>query len=204
MISQTNILHPLLVCSYLANNTRPDISFAVSQVARFKNRPKKSHASAVQMILRYLKRTADKGLVVKSDGTYDLKIRVDADFAGLHGRESDEFPNSARSRLGYIMTLGCIPLTWRTTIITAIGQSTLEAEYAALISAVRTAIPIRNLVIHLLPFFELPSPSNPVLTCTTIKVHISWPPVKEIQQEQTAFVEVALLLVSSASSDCKS
>jgi hypothetical protein len=51
---------------YLAINTRPDIRFAESQVARFYNDPKKSHASAVQMILRYLKRTADKGLV----GTY--------------------------------------------------------------------------------------------------------------------------------------
>jgi hypothetical protein len=151
---------------YLANNTRPDISFAVSQVARFNNNPKKSHASAVQMILRYLKRTYDKGLIVKPDGTYNLKIWVDADFAGLHGREPDTSPNSARSRLGYIMTLGGFPLTWRTTLITSICQSTLEAEYAALVSAVRAAIPIRHLVLDLLKFLDLPSPSNPTLTCT--------------------------------------
>jgi hypothetical protein len=151
---------------YLANNTRPDISFAVSQVARFNNNPKKSHASAVQMILRYLKRTADKGIIVRPDGTYNLKIWVDADFAGLHGREPAESPSSARSRLGYIMTLGGFPLTWRTTLITSICQSTLEAEYAALVSAVRTAIPIRNLVMDLLQFLKLPSPKSPVLTCT--------------------------------------
>jgi hypothetical protein len=151
---------------YLANNTRPDISFAVSQVARFNNNPKKSHASAVQMILRYLKRTADKGIIVKPDGTYNLKIWVDADFAGLHGREHATSPNSARSRLGYIMSLGGFPLTWRTTLITSICQSTLEAEYAALVSAVRTAIPIRNLVMDLLKFLDLPTPANPILTCT--------------------------------------
>jgi hypothetical protein len=63
------------------------------------------------------------------------------------------------------MMLGGFPLTWRTTLITSISQSTLEAEYAALVSAVRAAIPIRHLVLDLLKFFDLPSPSNPTLTC---------------------------------------
>eukprot|EP00972_Heterocapsa_arctica_P038481 5669739-Heterocapsa_arctica.AAC.1 len=36
---------------YLSTNTRPDISFAVSQVARFSHAPKKSHASAVKTII---------------------------------------------------------------------------------------------------------------------------------------------------------
>ena len=53
------------------------------------------------------------------------------------------------------MTLGGFPLTWRATLITAICQSTLEAEYAALVSAVIAAIPIRNLVMDLLKFLEL-------------------------------------------------
>ena len=39
---------------YLSTNTRPDIAYAVSQVARFGHNPKKSHATAVKMIVRYL------------------------------------------------------------------------------------------------------------------------------------------------------
>ena len=39
---------------YLSNNTRPDITFAVSQVARFCFSPKESHAMAVKKIIRYL------------------------------------------------------------------------------------------------------------------------------------------------------
>ena len=35
-------------------NTRPDIAFAVSQVAWFNSNPKQSHASAVKMIISYL------------------------------------------------------------------------------------------------------------------------------------------------------
>ncbi|KAI2491580.1 hypothetical protein MHU86_22985 [Fragilaria crotonensis] len=49
---------------YLSTNTRPDITFAVSQVARFNHSPKKSHAMAIKTIVRYLHRTADKGTIV--------------------------------------------------------------------------------------------------------------------------------------------
>jgi hypothetical protein len=57
---------------YLSTNTRPDITFAVSQVARFSHAPKHSHATAVKMILRYLKRTMDFGMTVHPTGTLDL------------------------------------------------------------------------------------------------------------------------------------
>jgi hypothetical protein len=49
---------------YLSTNTRPDITFAVSQVARFNHSPKKSHATAIKAIVRYLHCTADKGTIV--------------------------------------------------------------------------------------------------------------------------------------------
>ena len=42
---------------YSSGNTRPDITFAVSQVSRFTHAPKASHATAVKKILRYLSRT---------------------------------------------------------------------------------------------------------------------------------------------------
>ena len=49
---------------YLAANTRPDIAFAVHQAARFSHAPRQSHAIAVKRILRYLKETRDKGLIM--------------------------------------------------------------------------------------------------------------------------------------------
>ena len=85
------------VLLHLSNNTRPDISFAVSQVARFTHNPKESHASAVKSILRCLARTKDKGLIVTLDGTTDVTCHVDADFVGLHGEEPQEPPESAKS-----------------------------------------------------------------------------------------------------------
>ena len=49
---------------YLAANARPDIAFAVHQIARFSHAPRQSHAMAVKRILRYLKETHDKGLIM--------------------------------------------------------------------------------------------------------------------------------------------
>ncbi|CAJ1962760.1 unnamed protein product [Cylindrotheca closterium] len=57
---------------YLCTNTCPDISYAVSCAARFNSNPKVSHATAVKTILRYLKKTSDKGLIVNFNGTLDL------------------------------------------------------------------------------------------------------------------------------------
>ena len=45
---------------YLANNSRPDIAFAVHQCARFTHAPRNSHSVAVKRILRYLNGSRDK------------------------------------------------------------------------------------------------------------------------------------------------
>ncbi|KAI2499447.1 hypothetical protein MHU86_15031 [Fragilaria crotonensis] len=126
---------------YLSTNTRPDIAFAVSQVARFCHSPKRSHASAVKTLVRYLHRTSDMGMIVKPTGTLNLDCYVDADFAGLHGRDPDRSPTSAKSRTGYIITLGGCPILWKSHLQSEISLSTLEAEYSALSSAMRTLLP---------------------------------------------------------------
>ena len=71
---------------YLSTNTRPDITFAVTQVARFNHSPKKSHASAIKTIVRYLHRTSDKGTIDTPTGDLSIDCYIDANFAGLHGR----------------------------------------------------------------------------------------------------------------------
>jgi hypothetical protein len=39
---------------YISSNTRPDIQFAVHQVARFSHSHRKSHGQAIKRIFRYL------------------------------------------------------------------------------------------------------------------------------------------------------
>ena len=154
---------------YLSNNTRPDITFAVSQVARFTSKPKKSHAVAVQTILRYLQRTSDKGIIVAPDNTFNIKCWVDADFAGLYNREPDSSPNSARSRYGYITTFGGVPVYWKSQLISEICLSTLHAEYVGLSNALHLLIPLRGMVVNMLDFFERPIGSTPEIYCAVFE-----------------------------------
>jgi hypothetical protein len=133
---------------YLATNTRPDISFAVSQVARFNHNPKQSHAQAVKMIIRYLSRTKEMGTIVKPSGTLALDCYVDADFAGLYRRDPDSSPSSAKSRLGYIITLGGAPLIWKSQLQSEISLSTQESEYSSLSQSLRSLLPLRSLLLE--------------------------------------------------------
>jgi hypothetical protein len=130
---------------YLSTNTRADLSFSVSQVGRFGNGPKQSHASAVKTIVRYLKGTADKGLTFKPTGDMNLDGYCDADFAGLWRSEPPESPNSARSRGGYVVMLGGCPLIWKSKLLSNICLSTMESEYQTLSLMTLTLLPLRRL-----------------------------------------------------------
>jgi len=105
---------------YLSTNTRPDITYAVSQAARFSKAPKKSHATAIKTIVRYLNRTRDKGMTISIDDSLDLCCYVDADFAGLHRSDPPLSSSSAKSRTGYLITLGSFPIVWKSQLQTEI------------------------------------------------------------------------------------
>ena len=68
---------------YLAQNSRPDITYAVHQCARFTHAPRSSHATGIKRILRYLQGTNDKGLIMNPSTKFQVDCYVDADFAGL-------------------------------------------------------------------------------------------------------------------------
>ena len=78
-------------------NTQPDIQFAVSQCARFTADPRQSHEVALKRMGRYLKGTRERGLILNPDEALEIKLFVDADFAGLHGYEDPEDPSSVKS-----------------------------------------------------------------------------------------------------------
>jgi hypothetical protein len=132
---------------YLSTNTRPDIAMAVSQVCRFSNNPKKSHATAVKMILRYLKKTMNQGTIIRpTKNKLDLQLYVDSDYAGLYGIEKFENPDSVKSRMGYIIILGGWPLIWKTRLSSVISTSTCMAEYDALSTALKTLLPTQWMI----------------------------------------------------------
>ena len=156
---------------YLTTNTRPDIAFAVSQVACFNSAPKQSHAAAVKMIVRYLKGTTAKGIIFKPTGTYKVDCYVDADFTGLHGRDPQEMPTSARSRTSYIMFFSGCPLLWKSQLQTETALSTFHAEYVALTAAMRQLIVVQWVLQDLVACLSL-KPKQPKIHATVHK-HIA-------------------------------
>lgn len=84
---------------YLAGSICPDIAYAFHQCARFSNSPKASHDISVKHIIRYLKGTRDKGLIMTSTAVnLQLDLYTDADFAGLFASEDTLDPVSVKSR----------------------------------------------------------------------------------------------------------
>ena len=80
----------------------------------------------MKRIGRYLKGTADRGMVIKPDSNLGLDLYADADFAGLFAVEDKEDPVCVRSRTGWLLTLGGVPVTWSSKLQTEIALSTME------------------------------------------------------------------------------
>ena len=141
---------------YLSTSTCPDIMFKESQVARFNHSPKKSHATAVKMIIHYLKCTINKGTIIHPTGTLQLDCWVDATFGNLYCIDPDHEPSATKSCTRYIITLGGCPLVWKSQLQSTMALSTQEGEYCALSQAMCTLIPICAILIEISSTLSLP------------------------------------------------
>ena len=66
-VYQTEYRSAIEGLTYLAVSTRPDIAFAVNNLACFNLDPQKEHWTALKQILRYLKYTTNIGILYKQD-----------------------------------------------------------------------------------------------------------------------------------------
>ena len=127
---------------YLGANTRPDIAYVVHQAARFSHNLKNNHALAIKHILRYLKKTQEKCMYMHPDGSFKLSCYVDSDFVGIFESEDPGNPVSVKSRIGYIIKFGNVPILWVSKLQTQIVLSAMEPEYIALSQSMRDLIPL--------------------------------------------------------------
>jgi hypothetical protein len=133
--------------NFLEKSTRADIAYSVHQCARFCEDPRESHGAAVKNIVRYLKATQDKGMILNPQEKKSFDCYVDSDFCGLWNRAlamSD--PSTSKSRSGYAITYAGCPIIWASKLQTQTALSTTEAEYVALSTALRELIPLMELV----------------------------------------------------------
>lgn len=119
--------------------SRPDISYAISSVARFKAKPTTAHVNALKRIFKYLRGTLDFKLAFGGrDARNVLVAYADADYAAdLEDR---------RSRSGFVLFLNGGPITWGSKKQDTLVDSTTYAEYVAQYMATKEIIWCRNLL----------------------------------------------------------
>jgi len=130
---------------YLQAHSRPDLTYAVSQCARFVHNTKRSHEEALERIGQYLLGTMEDGLILRPTKELNVDVYVDADFAGLWPHEDKRDPTSVKSRTGFAICIANCPVIWASKLQTDIAMSTMEAEYNALSTAMKDVIPFLTL-----------------------------------------------------------
>jgi hypothetical protein len=130
---------------YLQAHSRPDITYAVSQCARYTHRTRRSHERAIERIGQYLKKTADEGLILRPNTDFNIECFVDADFAGLWPYEDKQDPSCVKSRTGFVICVADCPVIWSSKLQTDIATSTMEAEYNGMSISMRDVLPFRRL-----------------------------------------------------------
>jgi hypothetical protein len=98
--------------SYLQSMSRPDITMAVQQCARFCNNPQREHKEAVKCICRYLLKTKDNGMILKPDKSRGLECYADANWAGSWNDCSSNNPLSSHSHTGFVILDAGFPIIW--------------------------------------------------------------------------------------------
>lgn len=155
--------------NFLAQNTRPGLSFAVHQCAWFCTHPTTLHELAVKWIARYLLYTKDKGLVLHPTKDFSLDMNVNADFTGMWHQQHSTLWDNVLSCTSYIITFCRCPIHWISKLQSEIALSTTESEYISLSMGTHELLPLPWLLteIHQHTLTKLPLPSQFNTTKTT-------------------------------------
>lgn len=123
---QTRYRSVVATLIYFALWCRPDLSFAVSMLARFMHNPGAPHTRALKRVLRYLFANAHLGLF------YDFSSSPARD--GVYGYYDASFADcvdTKRSTVGLVMYWWGCPVNWLSKLHRYVTTSTNHSEYVA-------------------------------------------------------------------------
>jgi len=149
---------------WLSLGSRPDIAFAVSQVAKFSSNPGITHWNAVLRIFRYLKATTTLGLtfscntgrvpthvtsaISPSVSTSALEFLRDIIPEAYSDADYARDPDTRRSVTGFIFFLAGAPISWQSRHQPSVALSTMESEFMAACAAAQEAVWLRQLLLE--------------------------------------------------------
>jgi hypothetical protein len=125
---------------FIANNTRPDVSYSVSYLARFARLPATTHFRALLRVLAYLFATRYKYLTfTASSSKPTLFCYADATWVGKQG--TDEL---SRSTSGWVCGYGGGLVAWGSNVQKRPALSSTDAEFIAACECARECVALRN------------------------------------------------------------
>ena len=148
---------------WLALGTRPDICYAVTQVAKFNENPGPQHWDAVIRIFRYLACTLDYAIEYSptspssedsnpfvagyhSPSLHDPNVILPTGYVDSdHARD----PDTRRSVTGYLFFLADGPIVWQSRQQSSVALSSMEAEYMSACAATQEAMWLRMVLTEL-------------------------------------------------------
>ena len=122
---------------WLANVTRPELSYAAAQLARFVANPGRVHYDAAMRVLVYLGGSVERDLVLAPDTSLPLMVYADSDW-------SVQF--SVSGWIAYFF--GC-PIAWASKTQTSVSLSSAESEIFGAMMAARDGLFLRDLLADL-------------------------------------------------------
>ena len=123
----TNALYRAVIGSllYLAQVTRPDISYAISKLARNQVNPTEDDWEDVKRVFKYLKGTKNLGITYHGKNDV-MEATTDASFIDCE---------DSKSTGGYVIKLFGDSVAWKSHKQNTVSKSTCEAEYIAMSEA---------------------------------------------------------------------
>ncbi|KAG7551787.1 Reverse transcriptase RNA-dependent DNA polymerase [Arabidopsis thaliana x Arabidopsis arenosa] len=107
--------------------TRPELCYSVHILSMFMQTPRVDHWDAALRVVRYLKGSPGRGVLLTSEPDLTLTAYCDSDFSSCS--------TSRRSLSGYVMFLGGSPISWKTKKQQVVSHSSAEAEYRSMRNA---------------------------------------------------------------------
>ena len=127
---------------WLSNVTRPDISYAAGQLARFLSNPGERHIAAAARVLIYLDTTRTRALVLAPNAG-----------GGAHRRPLEAYVDSSWAVKfscsgGLLFFMGCL-VHWFSRMQRSVALSSAEAEFFGAMMCAREVVCLRELVVDL-------------------------------------------------------
>lgn len=109
--------------------SRPELCYSIHILSQFMQAPTEAHWEGALRVVRFLKGSPGKGILLKADANLELSVYCDADWSSC--------PSSHRSISSFVVLLGGSPIPWKTKKQDMVSLSSAEAEYRSMRAATK-------------------------------------------------------------------